>query len=521
MACNLSRKNYLFLIEIIFLYLITNGILFAIYKYYNCRSLWADEATFAQTILTRDFVGIMHGNFDYGQSGPLGFVLISKLCTIVFGHNEYALRLPSLFAYLCTIPLIYTICKNAFAVNRPILSVVFITCINAFIYYSSEFKPYSFDVMFTFLSIFTYHLFTKKKISAWTAFLLFSIYVWFSFGNLFIMGGICVFHLIKLIKQTINEKKFVFSDFCPLIQVLISLLIYYFFWVKPTSQNVQQEANEYWRFLSFPLIPCSISDFKLLYLMFNDLFLHTLGTKVTIIVMLSSLITMAVKRNHWITISFIITILLVVIASSLGLFPITLRLQLFIVAVFLLYSAVGITIFLQKMPCNKVMIVASFLFIICPICLLSAHNFFNRKKLYVYGEESKSCLNYYIQNREDSSYLYVSAVAQPATSFYFNYPIVFKEKEHKIITKDNVIWGSVYARMENKEPYKYNYLKNDHELLLNIQAIISKENVYILRSHDQGIVFDWLIDSLKNYGKVEDVYKFEGTILHKYTKNTK
>ena len=69
------------------------------------RSLWLDEALVTANIVGRDFAGLMHP-LSGQQGAPVGWLWAERASVLVFGNNEYALRLVPLMAGLSSIVLV-------------------------------------------------------------------------------------------------------------------------------------------------------------------------------------------------------------------------------------------------------------------------------------------------------------------------------------------------------------------------------------------------------------------------------
>src|SRR5215207_11463259 len=77
--------------------LIVLGGLLRLRQYLTGRSLWSDEAMLALNIVNRNVSGLFKP-LDYDQGAPIGFLLVEKISHLLFGRNEYSLRLFPLIA---------------------------------------------------------------------------------------------------------------------------------------------------------------------------------------------------------------------------------------------------------------------------------------------------------------------------------------------------------------------------------------------------------------------------------------
>src|SRR4051794_39932833 len=76
---------------------LVSGPVLRLVLYCQGRSLLIDEARLSLNIASRSFFGLV-GPLDHDQSAPILFLWIEKGATILFGVNEYSLRLFPLLA---------------------------------------------------------------------------------------------------------------------------------------------------------------------------------------------------------------------------------------------------------------------------------------------------------------------------------------------------------------------------------------------------------------------------------------
>src|SRR5262245_53790721 len=133
-------------------FLIMLGILLRLRQYLVNRSFWADEASLAFNLVTRGFSGLTQP-LDYHQGAPIGFLFIEKLSIFALGNNEYTMRLFPLISGIFAIYLLYIIAKTHIGLSGLFALLAFSVGSNL-IYYSSELKQYSSDVMIALLLVY-------------------------------------------------------------------------------------------------------------------------------------------------------------------------------------------------------------------------------------------------------------------------------------------------------------------------------------------------------------------------------
>ena len=123
-----------------------------LYFYLLNRSLWFDEALLALNLSGRSFAELLQP-LDYNQSAPLGFLLLQKTLISLLGNRDYWLRLIPLLAGLSSLPLFYLTARR-FLRPAAVQVVLWLFALSPpLIYYSSECKQYSSDVLIALLLI--------------------------------------------------------------------------------------------------------------------------------------------------------------------------------------------------------------------------------------------------------------------------------------------------------------------------------------------------------------------------------
>jgi hypothetical protein len=94
-------------------------------------------------IVTRSYSQLLRP-LAYGQVAPIGYLLVSRACHALLGHNDVAIRLPSIAGYLC---LFAVLAHRADRSPQSLFRFVFIAGAAGVIKYGFELKPYIYDVL--------------------------------------------------------------------------------------------------------------------------------------------------------------------------------------------------------------------------------------------------------------------------------------------------------------------------------------------------------------------------------------
>ena len=124
------------------------GIVLRLRAYLSGRSLWLDESSLALGFVDVGLTELLLNPLPNFQSAPPGFLLLTYLSISVFGLSEFSFRAVPLIASVLSVVIVFFIAKKylqnflarAFLIGAFAVSPVLI-------YYSSEFKQYSVDVL--------------------------------------------------------------------------------------------------------------------------------------------------------------------------------------------------------------------------------------------------------------------------------------------------------------------------------------------------------------------------------------
>ena len=155
------------------------------------RSLWLDEAALAINITTRSYSELLQP-LDYDQGAPLAFLLVERAMVQAFGTSEYILRLFPLLCGLLSLFLFYKLAVDHTATGTIPIAVGLFAVSYKLIYYSSEVKQYSCDVLITLVICVVGTYVLRNRLTApWTAIFaaVGAVAVWFSYPAAFVLAG--------------------------------------------------------------------------------------------------------------------------------------------------------------------------------------------------------------------------------------------------------------------------------------------------------------------------------------------
>jgi hypothetical protein len=121
-------------------------------QYATRRSLWLDEALLSANLVARSFSGLLHPLANE-QGAPVGWLWMERAAIVVFGQNEYALRLVALVSGVGALMVVPLVVSKAIGRRGGALAALLVGASPIAIRYSAEVKQYSSDLFIASLLV--------------------------------------------------------------------------------------------------------------------------------------------------------------------------------------------------------------------------------------------------------------------------------------------------------------------------------------------------------------------------------
>ena len=487
-----DKSRFIFNKNIAVCLLIILGIVLRLRQYLFDRSLWIDEAMISLNLIQRSFSELFQ-KLDYNQGAPIGFLYVEKLLISLFGNSEYVLRLFPLICGIFSIFLFYNLVNKLFPQEISIFPLGLFCLLNPTIYYSSEVKQYSGDLLFTILILIIIVDFLEEKQLRKSKLIMYgfllSISIWFSFAAIFVLfGGLIALSLYSFFEHR-NLKGLSYIWF---FSVLSFLLFYKLFLSNLDASEIRNFYST--EFLHFPPTGSELALFfrKLFYF---GTFSENLFAKILFFIGVFSM----VRSRRALILVLLSTLTLALLASSFYLYPLVVRFLLFLIPALLILIAEG-AYFLYKFFRNNIIVflVACFITLI-PVVNLSFVVFRNPYKT----EEIKPVLNYIKENKQNNDLIYIYYSAEYAYKYYakrygFNNDLIPEQSQYK--------YQAGLKRVYEKPGYNKIILgiraRNRNEEYINdINRLKGNKRVWFLFSHAYGQELPFFVNYLDSIGK--------------------
>jgi hypothetical protein len=473
------------------------GILLRLRQYLTGRSLWVDEAMLALNIVNRDFAGLFQP-LDYDQGAPVGFLLVEKVFNLLFGRNEFALRLFPLLLGLLSLWMFYLLLKRFLSGAGLIVALALFAINPRLIYYSSEVKQYIADVVVTIvlllIAIKVFDQPTRKMFGILAIAGLLAL--WFSHPSILLLAGVgttlFIFHFQK-------------RDFASLGLVagmgvlwLLNLGLLYTLTLSDLSRNLYM--REYWQGAFAPMPPWS--DWNWYWVSFqknmDTHFAITYAAWMALVILLAGcFLLFKQKRILAITLAWIF--LFTLLASSLAMYPSLERMVLFLTPIVLLLLGTLLGFLEQNLRTRPVfstfviLLISGYFFL--GVIPQTWEQFISPK----YFEHVRPSMEYLQAEWRDGDSMYVTNGGVPAFEYYA--PI------HEL---EGVSYTS-----SNRDDYEY-----PNAILEQIGSLEGNNRVWVLMSHvyEKGNFNerDFLLDYLKQHGTKKREFREPGTSVYLY-----
>jgi hypothetical protein len=473
------------------------GIILRIWQYVANRSLWLDEAMLALNITHRSFAGLTQP-LDYNQAAPLLFLFVQKDISVVLGNSEFALRLFPLMAGLLSLFLMYKTAKKYLQGTAGYIALALFCFSSTLIYYSSENKQYSSDVLFVLILLLAAHPCFQDSAQPKSFLQLAAIGIiamWMSHPAVFVLAAIGI---VVIILPAFNKAwaKLLW----PMLTCLLWLANLSFLYIISLRQTAANKlVTSYWNDSFMPMPPWNNWGWfgNTLKSSFQDPW-GLYFVAVSAILLLVGCISIFLRK--WaLGIVLILTIMTTLIASGFQKYPFSGRLILFLVPTIFFLIAEGIER-IRGTLANYSRLVASFTVAALALLLLAqpAVRALGGLKNPDMREHIRPIVEYVSQNKRSTDILYLYYGAKPAFLYYAPF-YGFKDSDFRV---------GVYAR---SEPEKY---------LRDIDTLRGNARVWFVFSHN----YNWgKIDEKMHYlthlnkiGKKIDEFSAPSAVVYLY-----
>jgi len=393
------------------------GISLRTYFYLLNRSLWVDEAMLAVNIVSRTFVGLLQP-LEYDQGAPVGFLLAQKVVASLFGNRDIVLRLIPFLAGCLSVPLVYVVAKRSSRGWSPLVALSLFSLSPTLIYYSSEVKQYSTDVLMALLLLLVAQETFRERSKRGTLLALGiagALAMWISHPALFILAAILLtLALVLLVRRDVHRLSWLLG-----IAAAWGLTLALLYVVSLRNLTSNSSLLNFWAgsFAPQPIWSNLRWYWSALVGLVRDS--AGLGWNPAVLVLLPLGLSYAAARRWQWMLLLVLPLLLALVASALGKYPFSGRMLLFLVPSTVLLLADGIELVragLAKLNRPSAYAVSAILaaYLVYYPALTDAKNL----RTPPMRENIKPVLAYMAARRQSSDLVYVYYAAVPAVRFY-------------------------------------------------------------------------------------------------------
>ncbi len=216
--------------------IILTGIILRVIFYLGDRSLWHDEAKLALVINNLSFYELSHPGASTElkfQPYPLGFLILEKSLVNFLGDQELIFRLFPLISGVFSLILFNILIKCYLSSEISLIGLGLLTFSPQLIYYSSEVRPYSSDILISLILLLMIEFILGNDLNKRAITILGvvgAVCIWFSTPSVFVWTG-GYMALIMIFAWERNLKK-VAQIFQICLLWAIGFLIYYFCYLR-------------------------------------------------------------------------------------------------------------------------------------------------------------------------------------------------------------------------------------------------------------------------------------------------
>ena len=450
------------------------------------RTLWLDEAMLAISLNKRSLFELCMSPLEWNQSAPVGYLLMIKIIISLLGNSEFVFRLFSIFAYVILLAAFYVVVKRIVKLEYPMLCTAGLANVAFLLEYSNMFKPYICDALCVMLVLLFYYWYKEEKMKFWMLCLVYFILIWFSNPVAFFSGGVVAYEVLKAMWK--KDKQNFWRGMVLGITICVSFLIMYIVWLKPTIATTN--LSEFWEGYEFPFWVGSMKELKwaIHLIAFVTQGAGPLWKVILLLAAAAVLLNIIVVRNDYIwalTLGIVITL----VASHFGFFPMSDRMFLFLIPILVLLAAFMVKWLTGRIAKPQYMRICLAAILVIFLATGTGFTTYDEGIAYRAGEESNESLSYIQENITQDDLIYVYYPAIPVFQYKMGY-----DTTSVCGFEDNVYLGHGFFCKDGGSPE-------------DIEYISGQKGIYVLFSH----VVDYeptdnLMNVLNEKGTLEKIH---------------
>jgi len=398
--------------------LVLLGVVLRLRLYAASYSLWADEASLAYNIANRSFFQLTQ-LLDYHQAAPIGFLFIGKLLIVIMGNHDYVMRLFPLISGILALFLVHRTARRYFGA-AGLLAVGLLAFSTWLIYYSSELKQYSSDVMAAALLVFLAGRCLGEN-SRGRDFLLMgaigALIIWVSHPSVFVLAGIGM----ALLYEKMSQKRNIPFSWLFGIGLVWALSFGLEYYISLRHIVADEYLIDYWSKTYMPMPPWNnlgwyektFSSFLFISLHRSDWILSTIFLLLAGIGALTLIL-----NNRTMALIILSPFVMALVASALQRYPLQYRFMLFLTPFAFLLMASGLHgLYAFVSRWNRFLALTSCILLAFASLWMASPTSFS-----VFMEpgerDIKPALQYIAENRAAEDTIYVFHAADPVFAYY-------------------------------------------------------------------------------------------------------
>ena len=223
------------------------GIAWRLIDYVLRFPVWGDEASLGMNIITRNYRQLLQP-LGHTQVCPIGFLWVSKLMTTVAGTSSLTLRLFPLLCGVAAVLIAWPVFHRVAGRRVGVIATAMLACSLATVRYSTDFKPYSTDLLvaMSYVGMGFWALRRPKDARPLIYLILFTPpALFFSFPAIFMAAAVSMALLIRQIKDANKTCRWLFVGFNVLTLGVFAILFFGF--MRGQMHHTKAGMDVYWR----------------------------------------------------------------------------------------------------------------------------------------------------------------------------------------------------------------------------------------------------------------------------------